>query len=47
LRTGLELLKLDPSPELVARTKATMERQITNLALINQSAQRATGNIYG
>ena len=31
LRTGLELLKLDPSPELVARTKATMERQITNL----------------
>jgi signal transduction histidine kinase len=31
LRTGLELLKLEPSPELVARTKATMERQITNL----------------
>ena len=31
LRTGLELLKLDPPPELVARTKATMERQITNL----------------
>jgi signal transduction histidine kinase len=31
LRTGLELLKLDPSPELVARTKATMERQITHL----------------
>jgi signal transduction histidine kinase/ActR/RegA family two-component response regulator len=31
LRTGLELLKLEPSPELVERTKATMERQITNL----------------
>ena len=31
LRTGLELLKLEPPPELVARTKATMERQITNL----------------
>jgi signal transduction histidine kinase/ActR/RegA family two-component response regulator len=31
LRTGLELLKLDPEPELVARTRATMERQITNL----------------
>lgn len=31
LRTGLQLLKLDPPPELVARTKATMERQITNL----------------
>ena len=31
LRTGLELLKLEPSAELVARTKATMERQITNL----------------
>ncbi|MGE3510903.1 MAG: ATP-binding protein [Vicinamibacterales bacterium] len=31
LRTGLELLKLEPSHELVERTKATMERQITNL----------------
>lgn len=31
LRTGLELLKLDPPPELVARTRATMERQVTNL----------------
>jgi CheY-like chemotaxis protein len=31
LRTGLELLKLEPSRELVERTKATMERQITNL----------------
>jgi len=31
LRTGLELLKLDPSPDVVAHTKATMERQITNL----------------
>ena len=31
LRTGLELLKLDPSADVVAHTKATMERQITNL----------------
>jgi signal transduction histidine kinase/ActR/RegA family two-component response regulator len=31
LRTGLELLKLEPSRELVERTRATMERQITNL----------------
>ena len=31
LRTALEFLKLNPPPELVARTKATMERQITNL----------------
>ena len=28
LRTALELLKLDPAPEVVARAKATMERQI-------------------
>ena len=31
LRTALELLKLDPAPEVVARAKATMERQITHL----------------
>jgi signal transduction histidine kinase/ActR/RegA family two-component response regulator len=31
LRTGLGLLKLDPSPEAAARVQATMERQITNL----------------
>ena len=31
LRTGLELLKLEPSPEVVRRAKATMERQVSNL----------------
>jgi signal transduction histidine kinase len=31
LRTGLELLKLEPSPEVVSRAKATMERQVSNL----------------
>jgi signal transduction histidine kinase len=31
LRTALELLKLDPSPQVVAKAKATMGRQITHL----------------
>jgi two-component system, sensor histidine kinase len=31
LRTGLQLLRLEPKPEVVARTFATMERQIGNL----------------
>ena len=31
LRTGLELLKLEPSPQVVSRAKATMERQVSNL----------------
>jgi signal transduction histidine kinase/ActR/RegA family two-component response regulator len=31
LRTALELLKLDPAPQIVAKAKATMERQITHL----------------
>jgi two-component system, sensor histidine kinase len=31
LRTGLELLKLEPSPQVVSRAKATMERQVANL----------------
>lgn len=31
LRTALELLKLEPSPEVVGRAKATMERQVANL----------------
>src|SRR5690348_18061432 len=31
LRTALELLKLDPSPQVVSRAKATMERQVANL----------------
>jgi signal transduction histidine kinase/ActR/RegA family two-component response regulator len=31
LRTGLELLKLEPSPHVVSRAKATMERQVANL----------------
>lgn len=31
LRTALELLKLEPSADVVARAKATMERQITHL----------------
>ena len=31
LRTGMELLKLQPSAAVVARAKATMERQIGNL----------------
>jgi signal transduction histidine kinase len=31
LRTALELLKLEPSPDVVTRAKATMERQVTNL----------------
>lgn len=31
LRTALELLKLEPSPQVVARAKATMERQVSNL----------------
>jgi two-component system, sensor histidine kinase len=31
LRTALELLKLEPSPEVVSRAKATMERQVSNL----------------
>ena len=32
LRTGLQLLKLGPSAEVIGRTYAMMERQITNLA---------------
>jgi signal transduction histidine kinase/ActR/RegA family two-component response regulator len=32
LRTGLQLLRLGPSSEVVGRTYAMMERQITNLA---------------
>jgi two-component system, sensor histidine kinase len=32
LRTGLQLLKLGPSPEVVGRTHGMMERQVTNLA---------------
>jgi signal transduction histidine kinase len=31
LRTALELLKLEPSPQVVSRAKATMERQVANL----------------
>jgi signal transduction histidine kinase/ActR/RegA family two-component response regulator len=31
LRTALELLKLEPSPQVVGRAKATMERQVANL----------------
>ena len=31
LRTGLELLKLEPSPQVVSRAKGTMERQVANL----------------
>jgi len=31
LRTALELLKLEPSPQVVSRAKATMERQVSNL----------------
>jgi signal transduction histidine kinase/CheY-like chemotaxis protein len=31
LRTGLELLKLAPSPHVVSRAKASMERQVSNL----------------
>jgi signal transduction histidine kinase len=31
LRTGLELLKLEPSPQVVSRAKVTMERQVSNL----------------
>ena len=31
LRTALELLKLEPSPQVVDRAKATMERQVSNL----------------
>jgi signal transduction histidine kinase len=31
LRTALELLKLEPSPQVVGRAKATMERQVSNL----------------
>jgi len=31
LRTALELLKLEPSPHVVSRAKATMERQVANL----------------
>jgi signal transduction histidine kinase len=31
LRTALELLKLEPSAEVVSRAKATMERQVANL----------------
>jgi len=31
LRTALELLKLEPSPQVVTRAKATMERQVANL----------------
>jgi signal transduction histidine kinase len=31
LRTALELLKLDPSPQVVTKAKATMDRQITHL----------------
>ena len=31
LATGLQLLKLEPTPDLVARTYATMERQILHL----------------
>ncbi len=31
LRTGLELLKLEPSPQVVSRAKATMERHVSNL----------------
>lgn len=31
LRTALELLKLEPSPQVVSRAKGTMERQVANL----------------
>jgi two-component system, sensor histidine kinase len=31
LRTGLQLLRLGPAPDIVSRTHAMMERQITNL----------------